>query len=154
MKWKRIVILKKIKKGDYYYALVENHPNATKNNYVLYHRVVMENFLERFLLPNEEVHHINKRTKNNKISNLEVLSSIEHRALHAKERGRYIAIIQCPNCNKIFEKYKNQTHLSKKGTFTTCSSQCKGVISRKIQLGIDVSNIIKNNILKIYKRYI
>jgi len=154
MKWKEIVILKKIKKGDYYYALVEYHPNATKNNYVLYHRVIMENFLKRYLLQDEEVHHIDKRTKNNKISNLQVLSSVEHRALHAKERGREVAVIQCPNCNKIFEKYKNQTHLSKNGKFTTCSYKCKGIISRKIQLGVNISKIIKNNILKIYKRYL
>lgn len=39
-------IKKVIKKGDYLYALVPDHPNATKNGYVLLHRVVMESIRE------------------------------------------------------------------------------------------------------------
>lgn len=35
-------IKKLIHKGEYDYALVPDHPYATKNGYVLYHRVVME----------------------------------------------------------------------------------------------------------------
>lgn len=151
MEWKKIIILKKIKKGDYYYALVDYHPKATKNNYVLYHRVIMENFLQRFLEPTEEVHHINKMTKDNRIRNLQILTSTEHRRLHAKERGKLVVVLKCPNCNEIFERYKNQTYLVKGGLFTACSPKCRGVISRKIQLNKIKT---KNYILKEYRRYL
>ena len=40
-------IKKIVSKGDYLYALVPEHPKATKNGYVLLHRIVMENHLGR-----------------------------------------------------------------------------------------------------------
>lgn len=36
-------------KGDYNYALVKNHPNATAKGYVLHHRIIVENSLGRLL---------------------------------------------------------------------------------------------------------
>jgi len=51
-------IKKVISKGDYLYALVPEHPNATKNGYVLMHRIVMENHLGRILNKDEVVHHL------------------------------------------------------------------------------------------------
>ena len=51
-------IKKVISKGDYNYALVPEHPNSTKNGYVLLHRIVIENYLGRLLNANEIVHHI------------------------------------------------------------------------------------------------
>lgn len=151
MIWKPIVILKKIKKGDYYYALVEYHPNATKNNYVLYHRVVMENSLKRYLLPDEEVHHIDKRTKNNKIGNLQVLSSVEHRALHSKERGQLTIILRCPSCRKIFEREKRRTHLIQGGFSTSCSRKCGGLTTRALQKDL---SIIKDNVIKEFRKFV
>jgi hypothetical protein len=50
---------KTIKKGEYLYAKIPNHPNSTKNGYVLEHRAVMENFLGRYLDTSEVVHHVN-----------------------------------------------------------------------------------------------
>jgi len=58
--WK---IEKIVSKGDYNYAVVKNHPNATKYGYVLHHRIVMENHLGRLLNSNEVVHHINGQKK-------------------------------------------------------------------------------------------
>lgn len=60
-------------KGDYNYAVVSEHPKRTKNNYVLEHRVVMENHLGRLLNENEVVHHINGNKKDNRIENLKLL---------------------------------------------------------------------------------
>ena len=54
--WK---IEKIISKGDYNYAIVPDHPYATKNGYVLEHRIIMENHLGQLLNPNEIVHHKN-----------------------------------------------------------------------------------------------
>jgi len=42
-------ILKSIKNGNSYRALVPNHPNANKHGYVLEHRVKMENHIGRLL---------------------------------------------------------------------------------------------------------
>ena len=52
--WK---IEKIIKKGDYLYAKVLGHPNATKHGYVLEHRIVIEVHLEQLLNKSEIVHH-------------------------------------------------------------------------------------------------
>ena len=75
-------IKKLIHKGDYDYALVPDHPNATKNGYVFYHRIVMENHLGRLLDKSEVVHHVNKNKHDNRIENLQLLNSKEHVRLY------------------------------------------------------------------------
>lgn len=128
--WK---IKKIISKGDYDYALVPEHPNCTKNGYVLAHRIIMENHLSRLLNSNEVVHHKNGNKKDNNISNLELMTHSEHSKMHASN-GRTMLKLKCPECNKIFSKPKNQSHLVKGGIFSSCSSKCSGKFSRKIQL--------------------
>ena len=61
-------IKKAIKKGDYMYALVPEHPFATKNGYVLYHRIIVENHLNRLLNSHEVVHHKNHNKFDNRIT--------------------------------------------------------------------------------------
>jgi hypothetical protein len=78
------VIRKEIKKGDYLYALVPEHPRATKNGYVLLHRVIVENTIGRLLTDTEVVHHRDHNKKNNEPSNLEIKSAAEHAKEHAK----------------------------------------------------------------------
>ncbi len=46
------------------------------------HRLVMERFLGRKLLTEEQVHHIDRDTLNNSPSNLQVLSRSEHLKIH------------------------------------------------------------------------
>lgn len=77
-------IEKIVSKGEYNYAVVRNHPFRTKNDYVLEHRVVMENHIGRLLRPDELVHHIDENKKNNDISNLEIQSWPEHSKHHAQ----------------------------------------------------------------------
>jgi hypothetical protein len=139
-----------VSKGDYLYAIVRDHPNKTKNNYVLLHRIVMENLLGRILNTNEVVHHKNENKKDNRGENLELLSKTEHAALHATVGNRMLTLC-CPNCGIIFERRRNQTHLIKRGSFTSCSRRCRGQFFRKIQLrGVtqEMESAISVNILR------
>lgn len=150
-------IEKIISKGDYNYALVRNHPNSTENNYVLHHRIIMENYLGRLLKKNEVVHHKDGNKKNNKLENLQLLSDEEHKRKHQLEQGRLFVKLKCPWCGKIFEKPHNNTHLSKGGTKTSCSKSCNGKFVRKKQMNngltIEMKQAISENVLDIYRKY-
>ena len=151
------VIKKIVKKGDYKYAVVHNHPNAIKFGYVLLHRVIMENHIGRLLLKDEIIHHKDGNKNNNDISNLEILSKSNHTKLHASKVGRQMALLKCPNCNIIFERQKNQTHFFKGTDFSICSRKCNGELSRKRELSkISKEEIIrlkKNNLIMFFTKY-
>lgn len=142
-----------IRKGDYNYCVVRNHPNAIKYGYVLHHRIIMENHLQRLLSKNEVVHHINGDKLDNRIENLKLMNANEHVKLHGAIKGRKYVDLKCPNCDKIFSKQHNHTHLVKGGLYTSCSRVCSGKFSRLIQLhGVThaVESAISVNILSVY----
>src|SRR5207237_626799 len=122
-------IVKRVSKGDYDYALVPNHPNSTANGYVLYHRIVMENFLGRMLSNGEEIHHKNRNKKDNRIENLELLTSLEHRKLHGKETPRTLVEFKCPNCLKLFvrEKRNSLDKYKSIGKLFFCGKSCSSL---------------------------
>lgn len=152
-------IKKVVSKGDYNYALVPEHPNATNNGYVLEHRVIMENHLGRLLNANEVVHHIDGNKKNNNILNLELMTREQHTSEHSRQKGHWIAKLKCPWCKKVFYRRKRQTFLSKKNKLncTCCSRSCSGKFSRYIQLHGETNEMkkaISENLLALYKDYI
>lgn len=152
-------IQKVISKGEYNYAYVPEHPNATKNGYVLEHRVVVENHLGRLLNCDEVVHHKDGNKKNNDINNLEVMNYLYHVKLHSRRVGRKYVTLKCPECGKIFEIQKRQSFLSKKNKLNCsfCSASCRGKFSRKVQLGgitQEMQDAISGNLLAEYKKYI
>ena len=145
-----------VKKGDYLYAVVKNHPKANNYGYVLLHRVIMENHIGRLLDTDEVVHHKNGSKKDNDISNLELITSKEHISRHSKYKGQIIVIMKCPNCGGIFERRMGQSFLIKGGSFSTCSNKCKGSFSRNLQLFGKtqlMKSAISENIVRIVKRY-
>ena len=70
----------------YWKVYAPEHPNASKQGYVLEHRLVMEEKLGRLLERNEIVHHINGDPSDNRPENLEVMTQSEHARGHLVNR--------------------------------------------------------------------
>lgn len=75
------------KRSDGYVKVyAPNHPNATKDGYVMKHTLVMEREIGRYLNSNEVVHHINHVRDDNRIENLRLMTVHDHMSMHMKER--------------------------------------------------------------------
>ncbi|MDA3832775.1 MAG: hypothetical protein PF495_05205 [Spirochaetales bacterium] len=64
-----------IGKGGYVYIFRPDHPWSTKKGYVLRSRLVMEQKLGRYLGNKEVVHHLNKKTDDDRTENLSLFPS-------------------------------------------------------------------------------
>lgn len=75
---------KKLRKDGYIEVYCEKHPYAIQN-YILEHRLVMEQHMGRILFPYETVHHINEIKNDNRIDNLMLFPT---KAAHVKYHSK------------------------------------------------------------------
>jgi hypothetical protein len=74
------------------YILVKapaDHPHKTKAGYIREHRLVMEQKLGRYLLPTEDVDHLNGVKTDNRPENLQLMSSRSEHVKLEHKRGLY-----------------------------------------------------------------
>lgn len=79
------------------------------------HRVLMQNSMNRQLLPSEDVHHVNENKRDNRLENLAVIPHDQHTALH---RRKHPAQRKCAKCGELF---KTLSHASRA---KFCSIRC------------------------------
>jgi len=70
----------KVKHGNYIFINNPTHPYANARNEVREHRLIMEKKIDRYLLPNEVVHHIDGDSLNNNPENLQLFNSQKEHA--------------------------------------------------------------------------
>lgn len=80
---------RRIREDGYVLIFSPDHPHKHKNNYVYEHRLIMEKYIGRVLLPTEIVHHVNGDRTDNRIENMILFSSRKdhvdhHRRLEPK----------------------------------------------------------------------
>ena len=119
--------------GVGYLFWVDHYGPGNKKS-VLVHRELMEMHLGRKLGEDEEVHHKNKKTKDNRIENLEVLCVASYRRLHITLPEVFEFL--CPECGKLSIKptrriRHNQQTQGKEAPF--CGRSCAGSFSQRQQ---------------------
>ena len=100
------------------------HPKRNKKGLYPLHRVLMENNLGRLLTKKEVIHHIDENKENNVLSNLKVMSNVEHIKHHRKVTRE---IIRCSFCKRNFTlRRKEMLHRLKtnKRGLLFCSRSC------------------------------
>lgn len=108
-----------------------------KSTSISYPKYLMEKYLNRKLLENETVDHIDRNPLNNNLSNLRIID----RGMHAKEDALHNkdVIVKCSYCGKEFaikgNKIRYRIRPDKLNTGYFCSRTCSGKYGTDIQNG-------------------
>lgn len=102
---------KTITSDGYRVVRCKGHPKAKKESryYIREHRLIMEDYIGRYLEDDEEIHHINGDKLDNRIENLQLLSKSEHTSfsmLGNKHRQVDMSDRKCVECNSA-QTYQN-----------------------------------------------
>lgn len=93
--------------GGYYMILAKEHPYANALGYVREHRLIMEKYLGRYLLPHEVIDHINGIKVDNRLENLRIVTASQNtKYWWQKRKGKGF---------RHTEETKRKMALSKKG---------------------------------------
>src|SRR5574343_2068014 len=95
------------------------------------HRVIMEKYIGRKLMIDEEVHHVNHNPLDNRIENLELITKQKHTELHSKEKQIYPNVKICVVCGSKYEPNPRKRKRQK-----CCSVKCAmsmRIAGRKVQ---------------------
>lgn len=90
----------RMERENYKLVFFPEHPHASKAGYVREHRLVMEQYLKRYLKVTEVVHHIDHNPLNNKIENLWLFANqnehvkFERHEIEMKKKMKDV----CPVC--------------------------------------------------------
>lgn len=82
--WKRYDLdncKKRLNSNGYFEVAYPEHPYSV-DGHMLFHRLVMEDHLQRYLDPDEIIHHVNELKTCNEVYNLFLVSAEEHTAIH------------------------------------------------------------------------
>lgn len=109
--------------GGYAKVKVKEHPAKDKRGYVLLHRLVMEDYLGRYLKDDEFIHHKDGDKLNNDLSNLELVYPEKHAKEHYisrdidKKTGQFVC--SEPKFNEImFRLYDKDRNCTKEYTLS------------------------------------
>lgn len=109
---------------------------------ISYPRYLLSKHLNRELLPEETVDHINNDFTDNRIENLQILSLSDNIKKQQKLNSRKTYTFNCPVCGVESTKYlnyvKNNWNKGKKGPF--CSRKCAGLATYQNPWGMTDEN--------------